>query len=154
MATLIVFAAKYLFAVIALGMVGVGAGLRREQRAAYLLTAVVAGLLAVVLTKTASALYFDPRPFTLGVPALIPHDPDNGFPSDHVVLSVTAAFLALVGTRWIGLGLFFLALIVGIARVLAGLHAPVDVVAGAVIGIIAVLGANWISHRLLGFNLD
>lgn len=32
MVTLIIFAAKYLFAVIALGMLGVGAGLRRERR--------------------------------------------------------------------------------------------------------------------------
>ncbi|MBM3205141.1 hypothetical protein FJZ48_04175, partial [Candidatus Uhrbacteria bacterium] len=51
-----------------------------------------------ILSRIASRLYFHPRPFVVeGVAPLIPHAPDNGFPSDHALLSFTIS--AIVFTQ-------------------------------------------------------
>lgn len=148
MTALIVFAAKYLFLVILLCAGGIILMLPKDRWAGYVVTACLAALLAIVLTQIAGAAHYDPRPFTRGVPALVPHTADNGFPSDHTVLSVTAALLALQASRRVGAGLLLLAAVVGIGRIVAGLHAPIDVLAGAAIGALAVVTASCV-WRLL-----
>lgn len=138
---LIILGAKYLFAIVVLGTCVPLLRLPLEQRKTYLWRAIVAAVLAIVLTKIVGLLYVDPRPFTHGVVPLIAHAPDNGFPSDHTVLSVAAALLALTASRRLGVVLLVLAGLVGLCRVLAGVHNPIDVIAGGFIGIAAVATA-------------
>jgi undecaprenyl-diphosphatase len=56
----------------------------------------------------------------------------------------TAVFLR---HRKLGSALYALAVLWGIARVYAGVHYPTDVLAGAVIGVIAAVVATMIVHR-------
>lgn len=79
------------------------------------------------------------RPFDLGgIRELIFHRPTYSFPSDHA-----AAIFAVMMSFWLSgykkLSLFFLgvAVVVSVFRVAAGLHFPSDVLAGAVLGILA-----------------
>ncbi|MBV9469545.1 MAG: phosphatase PAP2 family protein [Abitibacteriaceae bacterium] len=148
MNTLIIFGAKYLFAIILLGAAALAWRIPREQRTLYFCLAALAGVLATILTKSAGALYFDPRPFTHGVVPLIPHAADNGFPSDHTVLSVTTALLCYGVNKKVGAGLLGLAVLVGTSRVLVGINSPLDVVAGAVIGTVAVAATLTARHPL------
>ena len=56
---------------------------RHQQRFALLIGAISFPLTYGVL-KAIGHFYYDPRPFIVGHFApLIPHDADNGFPSDH-----------------------------------------------------------------------
>lgn len=135
---LIILGAKYLFAIVVLGACLALPLLPFDQRKTYLLRALVAGVLAIALTKMAGLLYVDPRPFTHGVTPLFAHDPDNGFPSDHTVLSVAAALFALTVSKQLGAALLVLAVLVALCRVLAGVHHPIDVIAGGIIGMAAV----------------
>ena len=141
MDSLIIFCAKYLFVAVVLGALIAGIKLPRERRFSYFAAAAISGILAVLLTKLAALTYFDSRPFTHGARALISHAADNGFPSDHTVLSTAAASLAFTANRKFGALLFILALFVGVSRVLAGVHYPIDIIAGLIIGLIsAILG--------------
>jgi len=150
----LIFAAKYLYLVIALLTIVVLFRLPREAWGWLLVEIGIAALLAVVLTKAAGALYFDTRPYVLQHMApLIPHHPDNGFPSDHTVVSMLCAALAFRASRIAGCVLTMLAVLVGYARVWAGVHHPVDI-AGAVViawlavGLSAGIGA-WLRHRAM-----
>lgn len=147
MTHLIVFGAQYLFAFVLIGAAAVVLKLPREWRNLCLKQAVIAGLLALVLTKVAGSLYFDPRPFTHGAPALIAHAPDNGFPSDHTVLCMTAALLAFTVSRRVGAVLLLFTALVALCRVLSGIHTPLDVVAGAVIGLLSFALALQVTRR-------
>ena len=150
MNTLIILGAKYLFAVVVLGAAVVGLVLPKERRLLFVAQAVLTTVIALALTKLAGALYFDPRPFTHGVTALIAHEADNGFPSDHTVLSVAAATIALQANRKLGMYLLALALVVGFCRFAAGLHSPLDVVTGALIGAVSA----WLGYILAKLLLD
>jgi undecaprenyl-diphosphatase len=87
-----------------------------------------------IVAKTLSIFYYNPRPFALShsVP-LIFHVPDNGFTSDHVLLSSAISAIIFYLNRKLGILLLMLAMLVGIARVLAGVHHPIDVIGSIVI---------------------
>lgn len=84
--------------------------------------------LAYLAVWIVSLFYNNPRPFVVGgfVP-LIPHGPDNGFPSDHALLSSALAMAIYFFDKKIGSVLMLLAIVISVSRVLAGVHHITDV---------------------------
>src|SRR5207253_11016900 len=101
----------------------------QQRKLVELIIAIICiGVLAFLLAQAGTHLIISPRPFQeSGLPPLIPSSVDNGFPSDHtLLLAVAAAVITLVNWRW-GLLFWGLAIIVGLARVYAGVHHLTDV---------------------------
>ena len=70
---------------------------------------------------------------------LIAHAADNGFPSDHTLFGAAiASVIFLFDKKW-GTGLFMLAFLVGVSRVLAGVHHFVDIAGSLLITIIVTV---------------
>ncbi len=138
MNTAIVLSAKYLF-LICLFIGGlVFLLLRRQDKVSFIKLGLVSGLLSFGFLELAGHLVYDPRPFVvLHVLPLIPHPADNGFPSDHVLLTMWLALLVFVYDRKVGFALVIVSLAVGSARVLALIHHPVDVLGSIVIALAA-----------------
>ena len=87
-----------------------------------------ASLLSILLSQTIAHFYFDARPFIVQHKTpLIPHVPDNGFPSDHALLSGALAALVTPFNLPLGIVLWLLALLIGAGRVLALVHHPIDI---------------------------
>ncbi len=108
------------------------------------------GLVALGLIAVAGSLYHDRRPFvTEHVRPLFPHPADNGFPSDHATLTMFIAVCVLFYSRAWGSALTVNALLVGIARVLARVHSPLDIAAGYVLGALAAAAAVWAAPRIV-----
>ncbi len=135
-----IFAAKYLFL---LPVAIIGIYFLLQPRASWkrmALFAIPAALLTYLFGLLGGHLYFDPRPFVVGhFTPLVPHAPDNGFPSDHTLL---VSAIAMIGTFWgrrLGAVLWAVAIIVAIARVYVGVHHPIDVIGSIVFAIIATV---------------
>ena len=145
---LIVLAARYLYLVVAAIGVVVWLTRRREEKLLLGLTTAIAGGLGLLLIVVASNLYVDQRPFAVHhVVPLIPHAVDNGFPSDHTTLSMVIALSVLaVSWRW-GLVAVVAALGVGVARVAAEVHSPIDIAGAVLIALIAVVVGRLIAVR-------
>jgi membrane-associated phospholipid phosphatase len=114
----------------------------KPKKKSFVFFAAVSLPLILLVSFLASKLYYDPRPFMLShVAPLIAHEPGNGFPSDHMLLGAAIASLVFRYDKRFGVLLFVLALMVGLARVHAGLHHIVDVlgsivIAGGVTGLV------------------
>jgi undecaprenyl-diphosphatase len=67
---------------------------------------------------------------------LIPHAPDNGFPSDHTLFGTALAVIIFPFHKRLGTVLFILALLVGIARVYLGINHAIDILGSAVISVL------------------
>lgn len=112
---------------------------RRDVKVSLGWRLVAGGAVALALDDVAGRLYYDPRPFvTHHLVPIIPHAADNGFPSDHALLTAFLAFTMLLYSRRLALVLFLNALLVSWARVAAHIHNPRDIVGGFVLAAIAV----------------
>ncbi len=143
-----VFCAQYI--PIILGFTLIGAWFwPRERRAAF--RAAVSGAGALVLAPVVGLLYYQVRPFALGLGTkLIHHVTDNGIPSDHTAVSFGVAVSLLLSGSGLGPYAIALAVLVGFARIFVGVHFPSDVLAGATLGTLVALlihwGRRWIDH--------
>lgn len=101
----------------------------RKGKIEMLLFSAITLPLIYLVAMTIAFVYFDPRPFVVGhfIP-LIPHDPDNGFPSDHTLLSSAIAMVVYVFNKKWGVVILILTAMIGISRVLAGVHHLADVI--------------------------
>ncbi len=106
------------------------------------------GVLALILSTMASHLYYDTRPFVSEhIAPIIAHAADNGFPSDHTLLTALIGFTIYLHSRVVGIVLLLISLLVGIARVAAHIHHPIDIVGSFVIAALAVAVVQVISRR-------
>lgn len=125
---------------------------KKEDRLKILILIIVAGGIAFVLRTIGGAVYYDPRPFVIEhVKPLIPHAPDNGFPSDHALLSGTLTAVTFFFNRKVAYVMTVLTIIIGVARVLAKVHSPLDIAAGWIFGIIGAICSyyliNWYFNK-------
>lgn len=128
MDTLIILTAKYLIFISALAALIYFLRQPRKRQKEMAVFAIVSLPIIYIAAKIGSWLYYDPRPFVVGhFTPLFPHDADNGFPSDHTLLAGAIAAVVWVYDRAVGWALFALALLIGISRVLAGVHHAVDI---------------------------
>jgi membrane-associated phospholipid phosphatase len=79
----------------------------------------------------------------------------DSFPSAHAITAFALALaIVAIWPRWRGLMLAY-ALLIAFTRLVLLAHHPSDVVAGATIGIIGVMGVRyWFAARGLGFAID
>ncbi len=100
---------------------------------------VFAGLVARFVVKEAVVLFHDsPRPFDIleVVSPLIAQSPMNSFPSGHALFFFALSAIILFYSRGLGVFLLIASTLIAISRVIAGVHWPSDILAGASIGIL------------------
>ena len=105
----------------------------------------VAGLTANLVARLMATVYQPTglRPFELqGVQAGASYLNNPGFPSDHMLFITAITYAVAYGTRkrWLIVLCAVVALVVGIGRVLALVHTPLDIFGGFVA---ASVGALW-----------
>ena len=138
---LVVFCAKDLifvaFALFALTLVPL------VQRRSWFTLAQVGTTLvgAYLLGLVVAALHGEQRPFTThhDIHLLVAHPAGQSFPSDHATASfaMALAVLVFVSRRW-GWTLMGLAVVIGLARVYAGLHYVGDIAGSLAVALLAV----------------
>ncbi len=109
-------------------------------------------IIAIEISYIVSELYYHPRPFEL-YETLLSRVPQNTFPSQHAATFYAFAFAFLYRQR-LKIGVFFVTLSVinSLARIYVGFHFPLDIIAGAVIGIIALLALSKLEKYVEDFS--
>jgi undecaprenyl-diphosphatase len=107
------------------------------------------GALAIILsrgvvTEVIRFFFHEQRPFSFYGFAPLIAESGWGFPSGHA-----AWFFALAMTVWYvnrkwGIWYFVLVLVMGVARVYVGVHWPLDIAGGAIIGVGSALFVHWL----------
>jgi membrane-associated phospholipid phosphatase len=112
---------------------------------------VVAAGLAWALANAAKAIANRPRPYEVMADAVLRQHPAYGtsFPSSHtaVTLAVALALVPFLARPLAAIGIGY-AVLIGWSRVYLGVHYPLDILAGAGIGM-AVGGVIWLALRML-----
>jgi undecaprenyl-diphosphatase len=104
--------------------------------------AVVSLLIAELFAKIAGQFYAHHQPFAVlpHVNKLITKSIDNSFPSDHTLLFfATLMLMMLLSTGRFRYLYLVVSILVGISRIWVGVHYPIDILFGAIFGIISSL---------------
>lgn len=112
-----------------------------------ILHAFAAAGVALVLVKLINTLYNRPRPFEVvnNMHQLVFHQGGSAFPSGHAsVFFAIAMGVYFYRPKWSVL-FFAGAALISISRVIAGVHWPLDVLGGALVGILSA----WVLEILL-----
>jgi len=140
---LAIFFADYLLYIV-LALIFIGLFIKRSRLMAVS-TAVAVFIARIIFAEPLKQIFHQARPYVVleNVNKLInEHGDYASFPSGHAVIFFAVATAVFLFNRKLGIFAFFIALLVGIARVYAGVHWPIDIVAGGVIGILAGIITN------------
>lgn len=99
-------------------------------------------ILGLLIVQAISHVWDRPRPFVAlhHFHKLIAHPADASFPSDHVTGSVALASALLLFGRWrSGAIALVVALLIGVARVMVGIHWPTDILGAIGVGAFAAI---------------
>jgi undecaprenyl-diphosphatase len=144
---LVIFCAKYLFVFVVLIFIYAWLKADGKYKKQMAISMVFAIAIAAIIDKIAGKLYYDPRPFvTHHVTPLVAHAADNGFPSEHTLLTFTIATVLYFYRPKLSYLAFGLAVLVGIGRLAAHVHSPIDILGGVAIG----LASGWCGYQLAG----
>ena len=139
---LIVFLASYLAWILGAGLVlFIFIGERRKQIFIACESILAAMISRFGFTEIIRYFYDKPRPFEIldGARKIIEQDPGGSFPSGHAAFFFAIATTLFIYDRRWGSAFFLASVAMGIGRVAANVHWPIDIVGGAIIGIISSL---------------
>ncbi len=145
---MIFLASNLIYVVFAAALIIIGYLLYKRQFAtvAWFMGSLV---LSYVLLKIAAHTYVDHRPFVdHHLTQLIPHAAGSSFPSDHttVTTAIGVSLLLLTKFKKTGIAIAAAAVLIGFARVFVGVHYPIDILGGLIVGTIGSV-ATWAVMR-------
>ena len=114
--------------------------MRKEQ----VLHTILAMLIAWTLSTMIKSLFPSPRPFEVnGAMPLTLTTPSGGsFPSNHAAVAFSLAVSIWLHNKKVGNYFLILAVLVGTGRMLGNVHYFLDILGGAVLGIITAVGVE------------
>ena len=98
-----------------------------------------------IITEAIRFLWHRPRPFVgHTVNLLINHEASGSFPSGHTTLLFALAAIIYFWNKKIGWLFFALSFLACFARIFVGVHYPLDILAGMVVGIFS----GWLIYKI------
>ena len=146
-------------------ILGIGLLIPRKTRKLGVLVFAGLAFASVINNLCLKEIIERPRPYNLDPevwknagyeyiwPNLIKKSSSWSFPSGHTSTSIGAGFALLLGCRkkelGIGIPAFIISLLIGFSRIYVHVHYPTDVIAGAVIGLLAGLVMYLVFDKLV-----
>lgn len=145
--TVMVFGAEFVvyLTLILIFFLAIGGGVKEKKS---LIVTLISLPVAIILIKFIHLFYLEPRPFvSQNINPLIIHTRDASFPSRHATIMAAIAFVYMYyKSKWTPL-ILFLTVWVGISRIYVGVHYPLDILGGTVIGLLT----TFISIKIKSF---
>lgn len=108
----------------------------REDALTCLLCVLAAVAVSTVMVYAFNMSFFRPKPFSSNqVTMLFYHNTDSAFPSNAAALSFAMSFAVFFYNRRVASLMILLSACFGIARIMVGVHYPLDIVSGILVGL-------------------
>ncbi|OGY59232.1 MAG: hypothetical protein A3B23_02725 [Candidatus Colwellbacteria bacterium RIFCSPLOWO2_01_FULL_48_10] len=146
-----VFFAKYLLYIMVVGFIYIlFAENNWPRRWYYSVLATLALIISAgIVSPIVRYFYASPRPFValLDVTALVAHVNNSSLPSGHMMFAAPLALAAYYLNNRVGRWFLVGAALMGVSRVIAGVHWPLDIITGLVLGAASFYLARFILKK-------
>jgi undecaprenyl-diphosphatase len=107
------------------------------------------GVTAWVIASILKIIIQAPRPY-LVLENIVPllQKTDFSFPSGHATFYMALAFALFFSHKKIGYLFMFFALLIGLARIIIGVHFPIDILGGYILGIITTYFIKFLYNKI------
>jgi undecaprenyl-diphosphatase len=142
---LMIFLAEYLIYVLLVGgLVYLFFSYQRQWK--KLIPVILAIILSRgIITEIIRFFYYRPRPFlTHQVISLVSHDISGSFPSGHMTFIFPLIYFVALANKKMGWGFLVLGVLMGLARIYVGVHYPLDIIFGILIGVLSA----WLIEKI------
>ncbi len=145
-----VFCATYLIYVMVLVVLVYVAVGYKKWRDMALVTFVSAFFARFVIGSGIRYFYHHARPdgaILIQLHLLITKELASSFPSGHSIFAFAMATAVYLYNKKAGLWFYLAAFLVGIARIFVGVHWPLDILGGIILGIPSAIACNWLFKK-------
>lgn len=124
----------------------------RKRGAREIATVLLIAVAAWLVAFTMKHFFYTPRPFIAlpDVTLLLPHEADGAFPSGHATFYSALAMGMYFYHKKIAVIFAVSAVVIGIARVMVGVHFPVDIIGGLILGPVIAYATYFLINEVLG----
>lgn len=107
-------------------------------------------IIAAIYSKVLKALFLSPRPSLLleNVNLLYDHGNFDSFPSSHAMIYATLATSAFFYNKKLGSFAFVGAALISLSRIVVGVHWPIDILVGFVLGMLIAYVSHYFGKKL------
>ncbi len=141
MDSLAIFFAEYFIYFLVAGAILFFFLIKGKNRLKYLILSGFSVILSrIAITELIRLIWHRPRPFLIHrVNQLLEHGAEGSFPSGHVVFLFALGTVIYFFNKKIGILFLIGSFLVGIARVFVGIHYPLDILGGVIIGVLSAV---------------
>lgn len=146
-----ILGAKYLYLIIVVIAIIYSFKQKKGKQKQIVIFSLIALPISYIIAKIGGFLFYNPRPFVVEkFTPLVSHSADNGFLSDHTLLSAAIAFVIFTFNKKLGIILIGVTLLVGLSRVYVGIHHFIDIIGSIVLtGIVAFVVHRFLKKKLI-----
>ena len=108
----------------------------------------ISAVLARLIVEIIRWFWYNPRPFMENnVNLILPYKATSSFPSGHAAFFFALSCSVYFYNKKAGILFFIASFFIVLARVFVGIHWPMDILAGALVGVISALFVNFLLNK-------
>lgn len=144
-----VFFADYLQYFLLLAFAAFLFKISKELRLRLLVTTAVSSLASrFIVTEIIRVFYHRPRPFSVWHVTQLISENKWSFPSGHATFFFAIATSVYFYNKKWGIAFFIMAILMGVGRIISGVHYPTDILGGIIIGIVVAYLVFFVVRRI------
>lgn len=112
---------------------------KKGEKVKFFFMFTLTGIISWLFAHSLKLIFHTQRPFVDNALTPLFYEPGFSFPSEHVAVIMAFSFVVYSLNKKLGIVFIIFSILIGISRMIIGVHYPIDVIGGIIVGYITAL---------------